>query len=572
MYSGNFDYDVIIVGAGISGLAAAYTIHEKDSNISFLVLEGNDRIGGRVQSTLINVGKSEKELLDIGGQFIGTQQTHLMTLLKKLDIKLYENVNNRGYTLGDFCEGNFYKTTTMPPIFGDTATAQDIMQFLGTLESMSSKVSLENPLTIDDYTDLDSMTMEAFMYNNLSYSFSRSYIRILIKMMCGAEPSDISVLFFLVFCNSTEGLTNSYLRTKSGGKGYWAKNTAAEICEKIATFIGNENIKINNAVAAITRSDICVLVRTAENEYKCRYVIMALPPEHILKVHFFPPLNDLKYTVLKRMQYRPTVKYIVTYRREFWRDMDYNGDLYCCRNLRELFPIMTAYNVSRDGTAVITGLLDVDLAEKKENHKNAVLTQLAAYFGREALEPLDYVEKSWSDDTYFFDSCAVCFPPPKMMKTFTEIRRPLGRLYFAGAETATYWYGHMAGAAQAGFRAAIEVLYELRPQCLTAQDFIDLKPRRTQLQFYSTEEHAMRNDWIVVVEFCENPVVMGVARRKPHISDINRVRRLEFVRKYENEECGFWDKADEAKVVRCIFTILINCLASILFIRTVSNG
>lgn len=48
-------------------------------------------------------------------------------------------------------------------------------------------------------------------------------------------------------------------------------------------------------------------------------------------------------------------------------------------------------------------------------------------------------------------------------------------MYFAGAETATYWYGHIGGAAQAGLRAAFEVLYEIRPQCLTGQDFIDLK-------------------------------------------------------------------------------------------------
>ncbi|GJQ66170.1 hypothetical protein Trydic_g4230 [Trypoxylus dichotomus] len=41
------------------------------------------------------------------------------------------------------------------------------------------------------------------------------------------------------------------------------------------------------------------------------------------------------------------------------------------------------------------------------------------------------------------------------------------------------------------------------------------------------------------------------ARRKPHISDANTAKRLEFACKYENEECSFWDKvlfADETKV------------------------
>lgn len=37
----------------------------------------------------------------------------------------------------------------------------------------------------------------------------------------GADASDISVLFFLVYCNSTEGVTNCYLRTSNGAKGSW---------------------------------------------------------------------------------------------------------------------------------------------------------------------------------------------------------------------------------------------------------------------------------------------------------------------------------------------------------------
>src|ERR1700741_4180843 len=39
-------FDVLIVGAGISGIGAAYRIHEKNPNLSYAVLERRARIGG----------------------------------------------------------------------------------------------------------------------------------------------------------------------------------------------------------------------------------------------------------------------------------------------------------------------------------------------------------------------------------------------------------------------------------------------------------------------------------------------------------------------------------------------
>ncbi|KAF7250938.1 Amine oxidase [flavin-containing] [Varanus komodoensis] len=41
------------------------------------------------------------------------------------------------------------------------------------------------------------------------------------------------------------------------------------------------------------------------------------------------------------------------------------------------------------------------------------------------------------------------------------IREPVGRIFFAGTETATEWSGYMEGAVQAGERAAREILYSL---------------------------------------------------------------------------------------------------------------
>jgi len=39
-------HDVLIIGAGMSGLAASYTLTQK--GIAHIIVEGRDRIGGRI--------------------------------------------------------------------------------------------------------------------------------------------------------------------------------------------------------------------------------------------------------------------------------------------------------------------------------------------------------------------------------------------------------------------------------------------------------------------------------------------------------------------------------------------
>lgn len=50
--SGSSHFDVIIIGAGLSGVCAAYHLKKTCPNKSVLVLEGRDRIGGKEINTL----------------------------------------------------------------------------------------------------------------------------------------------------------------------------------------------------------------------------------------------------------------------------------------------------------------------------------------------------------------------------------------------------------------------------------------------------------------------------------------------------------------------------------------
>ena len=69
-------YDVIIVGGGLSGLVAANRILENQPAATVLVLEANDRVGGRLKSiTATNVGLTA----DGGGTFVGPTQNRIIS-------------------------------------------------------------------------------------------------------------------------------------------------------------------------------------------------------------------------------------------------------------------------------------------------------------------------------------------------------------------------------------------------------------------------------------------------------------------------------------------------------------
>ncbi|KAF7250943.1 Amine oxidase [flavin-containing] B [Varanus komodoensis] len=100
------------------------------------------------------------------------------------------------------------------------------------------------------------------------------------------------------------------------------------------------------------------------------------------------------------------------------------------------------------------------LAElSKEERKRKICELYAKVFGsEEALHPVHYEEKNWSEEQYSGGCYTAYFPPGIMSQYGRVIRQPAGRIYFAGTETATQWSGYMDGAVQAGERAAREVL------------------------------------------------------------------------------------------------------------------
>ena len=78
-----------------------------------------------------------------------------------------------------------------------------------------------------------------------------------------------------------------------------------------------------------------------------------------------------------------------------------------------------------------------------------------------ALHPRRYVEMDWADEVWT-RGCPVGFSAPGALSEYGPwIRKPIGRIHWAGTETSTFWNGYMDGAVRSGERAAAEVLAAL---------------------------------------------------------------------------------------------------------------
>ena len=90
--------------------------------------------------------------------------------------------------------------------------------------------------------------------------------------------------------------------------------------------------------------------------------------------------------------------------------------------------------------------------------KDLVALRFAKFFGPRAAEPIEYVEKDWAAEEWTRGCFSGYLGPGVWTQYGQALRQPIGRIHWAGTETAETWNGYMDGAVRSGERAAHEVL------------------------------------------------------------------------------------------------------------------
>jgi monoamine oxidase len=191
-----------------------------------------------------------------------------------------------------------------------------------------------------------------------------------------------------------------------------------------------------------------------------RHVVVAVPPVLASRIDYAPALPALRDQLTQKVPAGSVVKCNVVYDRPFWRDQGLSGQAAGGHE-----PIKFTFDNSPPSGVPGVLVCFLEGAEARRygrlapaERRDAVLGSLRAYFGPEAAQPVEFVERDWSAEPWTRGCYGAHFGPGVWTQFGPALREPVGRIHWAGTETASRWNGYIDGAIASGRRAAAEVL------------------------------------------------------------------------------------------------------------------
>jgi monoamine oxidase len=492
--SGGMKADVVVIGAGFSGLSAARRLRAK--GLSVIVLEARDRVGGRTHNQDLAANGFPGRVVEMGGQFVGpmpdepatasvpTQavfnpQDRILALANAVGVGTFKTYNAGNYI-------NYTATGGAVPYSGATrippdASAANAGLALGLLNQMATQVPTDAPWTAANAAKWDGETAESWMRRVLvpqgqdPESATNHLVTLAVQAVLSTEPREISLLQLLFYIASAGNLDN-LIDTANGAQDSRFIGGSQEIAIRVANQLGS-SLVLNAPVRKISQAGGTVTASGDGFSVTARQVIVAIPPALAGRIVYEPSLASLGGYLRDQLTQRwfmgSILKVNVLYPRPFWRGAGLAGQVTSDSGAVRATFDNTPYPDSQASDVqpgAILGFIEADEARywstrSRTERYQRVIADLANYFGPQALQPLGgingYYEALWNLEP-FSGGGPVGHPAPGALTEYgTALRAPIGLVHWAGTETAVRWNGYMDGAVESGTRAADEVVAAL---------------------------------------------------------------------------------------------------------------
>jgi monoamine oxidase len=322
-------------------------------------------------------------------------------------------------------------------------------------------VPLDAPWTGPDAAALDAQTLATWLETTCTTADARDLFRLGIQAVFATEPANLSLLHAAFYVGSAGGW--AALTDTEGGaqqdRFVGGTRPVAEGLRDLAIAAGAQ-VRLGAPVRSIAQDDDGVTVRAdGQSEVRAARCVVAVPPTLASRIAYEPALPAPRDQLTQRMPGGSVIKFHVVYDRPWWRDEGLSGQVLAVGDLIDV----TFDGSPPDGSAgVITGFFEGAQAIAAEalgedGRRAHLLALLARALGPAAEHPMAYVDRSWAAEPWTRGCYGAHLPPGAWTQLGPFLRPPVGRLHWAGTETAERWSGYIDGAIGSGDRAAAEV-------------------------------------------------------------------------------------------------------------------
>ena len=439
---------VVVLGAGLAGLTAAYELHQAGNRV--IVLEARDRPGGRVH-TLRNF--ADGLYAEAGAAWIQSNHDYVLKYLKLFDIPL------QAFVPTDIDLTYYVKGTPLP-----AAQVHKSLDGLGlradesalSLRKLSARYlgptlqQVENIDSIHLLDQFDKMTFADFLRQQGASEDAIALIRMGNFDTLGDGPEEVSATYLLREVALSRGATATY--AIQGGSDTFPRAFASRLQSQLIYGAAVRKIRRHQEKISVTFERAGSL-----DVIDADYAICTLPFSVLKTVEADPAFSADKQKAIRELPYTSVTRTFLQTRKRYWKT---NGlpkvvltDL-PIRNVRET-------TMSQPGErGILESFIAGDEARRLAAMTNSerlerVLsqTETVAPGARQNLE--DYAQFCWDAEPWSLGAY-MWYRPGQLESAVRHAASPEGRIHFAGDHT-SLWPSSMQGAVQSGSRAASEI-------------------------------------------------------------------------------------------------------------------
>jgi monoamine oxidase len=430
-----FDCDVIIVGAGASGIYAASTL--KKAGLSSIILEAGDNLGGRLKSKEI----SKNTNIELGGQWLAKNgQIRLSELVDRFGFKKIKNYNEGKSIIWKGKVPLIYKSKDIElPLMARLDVWRFSLYIKWKLKSINIKKPWKN-------SELDKTTAHTWLSKKLWTNESRKFVFNIFEQAECCDLSEFSIL---------EGLCNlktiGSLKNFQDADYYYFKEGLQNLLARLA-LEDKLDISYNHEVTHIKQGNDQVEVYSKNKVLLSKAVLVTVPLPTMDRINFEPQLPSAVHELCKTIVRGHAVKVVAVYDSPWWRTEGYSGTINDPDGLFDL--VIDSSPDSKYG--VLVGLVTGPRANNIEKLESKELQRLFTKyiersFGHSQL-PISFNYFNWGDYKYALGAYSARRAINQWTKAKDCLQQPFQRVYFAGTETALEWRGYVEGALESGER------------------------------------------------------------------------------------------------------------------------